>query len=108
MKCPNCGKTYDTCIECGAKLISDKEENHKTVIRLEQEEQKLINKNTIESHEELLLGLEIEIELLKYDIYKKEKYIKLLKKEIQKDFCRFKEMKSEIKRLEEELKEYKN
>ena len=104
MKCPNCGKTYDTCIECGAKLISGEDENQKTIMRLEQENQKLIN----ESHEELLLGLEIEIELLKYDLYKKEKYISLLKKDIQKDFYRFKEMRCEIKKLKKEMEEYKN
>ena len=91
MICPNCNTTYDEgytlCLECGAKLVSEKE--------LEDPNKQKYLKRIAE--------LESEIEHLKYNILKKSEYIELLKNDLQRDYEKFKSMKQDIKSLNEKL-----
>ena len=91
MICPNCNTAYDEeytlCLECGAKLVNEKE--------LEDPNKQKYLKRIAE--------LESEIAHLKYDILKKDEYIELLKKDLQRDYEKFKNMKQDIKSLNEKL-----
>lgn len=91
MICPNCNTAYDEeyafCLECGARLVSEKELE-------DPNKQKYLKK---------IAELESEIEHLKYDILKKDDYIELLKRDLQTDYKKFKSMKREIESLNEKL-----
>lgn len=91
MICPNCNTTYDEgytlCLECGAKLVSEKE----------------LEDSNKQKYLKRIAELESEIEHLKYNILKKDEYIELLKKDLKRDYEKFKSMNQDIKRLNEKL-----